>query len=549
MKLNDAMKRWAEKNLKVKAGSKDSVYQIAFANAIAKCKLSAAQVEQIGKGKKPTRKSTPEGAGLVEALKAGFAGLGDQLRDALGLEKKTTGKKDDKKDKRTEVEKAVDKALEAKGYGGSEAVSLIGKAAPYLKPDNVLVKSVAEMYKKDRQDAVYPVKSGRHGNGADHPFAGRPAQYEGRTLRHPSELDRAVCGAYVKFALAASTDAREIPRGLRMTDHDRDLMAYAMNEMEWTGLIGGQGTEDYGVKKIERRRLDELERKALLDDTVSGGLEAAPIVFDDMVILYPVLFGEVWPFVNTVSITRGRRIEGFSIGNPTFTSGVAEGTPITPFNTANFIQAFDTTIYTAVAAMEIGMDLEEDSPADIGGIVGERYGLKAMEWLDRVVCVGDGVTEPQGFFYAPGTTAVSSGNPGGAPTVSDYEGLMFGVSKAYRNEPGAMNCFVANDTTYRRVRSIAVGPTDERRVFGMTHQDYKLLDRPYKVQNDIPNNWMAFVNLKRYRMYRRLGLNIRVETGGNYLANRNLKLIVVRMRFGGQLELGGAAAVVTDAQP
>ncbi len=554
MKLNDAMKRYAEKHLGVKKGSKDATYQVAFAKAIAGGKLSAAQVDQIKAGKAPSKKSKGDGdaGSLTAAIKAGFAGLGDQLRDALFPEKKgqqDAGKK--KKDTRTEVEKAVDKALEEKGLVGADAspaVTLIGKAAPFLKADTARVKSVSEMYKKDRADAVYPQKSGRDGNGLAHPFAGRPATFDGRQLRHPSELDKAVCGAYLKFSIAASTDPRDIPRGLRMTDHDRDLMHYALHEMEWTGLVNGQGTEDYGVIKLEGRKLREVERKALLDDSVSGGLEAAPVVFDDMVILYPVLFGEVWPFVNTVGITRGRRIEGFSIGNPTFTSGIAEGTPITPFNTASFIQAFDTTIYTAVAAMEIGLDLEEDSPADIGGIVGERYGLKAMEWLDRVCCVGDGVTEPQGFFYAPGTTSVSSDNPGGAPTVSDYEGLLFGVSKAFRNEPGAMNCFIANDTSYRRVRSIPVGPTDERRVFGMTHQDYKLLDRPYKVQNDIPNNWIAFVNLKRYRMYRRLGMNIRVETGGNYLANRNLKLIVVRMRFGGQLELGGAASVITDAQ-
>jgi hypothetical protein len=125
---------------------------------------------------------------------------------------------------------------------------------------------------------------------------------------------------------------------------------------------------------------------------------------------------------------------------------------------------------------------------------------------------------------------------------------MFGVVKAFRKEPGAQNAFLGNEVSYRRARAIPVGPTDERRVFGMTHGDYTLLDHPYKIQVDVPNNKVCFGNWKRYRMYRRLGLNVRIETAGNYLSIRNLKLIVMRMRFGGQPELGGAFAVMTDAQ-
>jgi len=74
------------------------------------------------------------------------------------------------------------------------------------------------------------------------------------------------------------------------------------------------------------------------------------------------------------------------------------------------------------------------------------------------------------------------------------------------------------------------------------------LGHDVKIQNDTTNADIAFCNLRYYRMYRRLGLNIRVETGGKELAQKNLKLIVVRMRFGGQLEQGGAAAKIVDAQ-
>jgi hypothetical protein len=49
-------------------------------------------------------------------------------------------------------------------------------------------------------------------------------------------------------------------------------------------------------------------------------------------------------------------------------------------------------------------------------------------------------------------------------------------------------------------------------------------------------------------MYRRLGLMVRIETAGSTLALANLKLIVVRMRYGGNLTLGSAAAVATTGQ-
>ena len=212
------------------------------------------------------------------------------------------------------------------------------------------------------------------------------------------------------------------------------------------------------------------------------------------------------------------------------------------------ITAFDTTIRVAQAAIELGLDFESDSPVDIGATVTQQYGFKLLEWLDRVIATGNGSTEPEGILTAAGTTVVSSDNGAGGPlTVGDFEGLRKSVSKAFRNEPGAMCAYISNDNMYARARSIPVGPGDERRVFGMTHDDYMLLNRPYKVQNDIADGRIAFGNLKRYRMYRRLGLQISTSTEGRTLMLANKRLIVLRARFGGKIETGGAFAVTTDA--
>jgi hypothetical protein len=107
----------------------------------------------------------------------------------------------------------------------------------------------------------------------------------------------------------------------------------------------GQGSEDDGAISVKNRKLAPHEIKALIDDATSGGIEIPPIAFDDMIIQIPILNGEFYPRVNTVNITRGRRIEGGSIGNVTLSSGGVDATAIPLFNTANFVSAFDTTIH------------------------------------------------------------------------------------------------------------------------------------------------------------------------------------------------------------
>jgi HK97 family phage major capsid protein len=172
-----------------------------------------------------------------------------------------------------------------------------------------------------------------------------------------------------------------------------------------------------------------------------------------------------------------------------------------------------------------------------------------MKWLDRVVAVGNGYDEPQGFFSATAATLLNSTfGAAGPPTVSDAEALMFGLAKQFRNEGNKFLAYVSNDYTYRKLRSVPVGPGDQRRVFGMDHAEYKLNGFDHKIQNNIPEGYAAFINLRKYVMYRRLGMQVRVETGGRQLALSNTRLIVVRMRYGGQLSIGGAAALMKDLQ-
>jgi hypothetical protein len=204
----------------------------------------------------------------------------------------------------------------------------------------------------------------------------------GHVLETQSERDKAVAAAFVKFSLLKSNAPHEIGevcgRGGFMNDHDWDLINYSLREGKWVGHLFTDVLQDDpdGARTVQvyRRKLSDFEVKALLDDSTSGGIEIAPIEFDDALVTYPVLFGELFPYVNVINLSRGRRVKGGSLVNPTFTSGIAEGTAITPFNTSAFVSAFDTTIYTAVGADELGLDFLEDSPTNVGGIVVQKYG-------------------------------------------------------------------------------------------------------------------------------------------------------------------------------
>jgi HK97 family phage major capsid protein len=168
--------------------------------------------------------------------------------------------------------------------------------------------------------------------------------------------------------------------------------------------------------------------------------------------------------------------------------------------------------------------------------------------LDRVCLVGNGSTEPEGIVGTAGITSIPSDfGATGPATVSDAENLIFGVPKAYRKaERNPM--FVMNDTSYRRYRGVPVGPADERRVFGMDHQSYQMLEHRVGISNDLTNAQQLFGCMKSYRMYRRAGSEVRWIMEDATLAAKNLMLLVVRARYAGRVLDSNAFALISDAQ-
>lgn len=387
----------------------------------------------------------------------------------------------------------------------------------------------------------------------------------------PTQRSAAITGAFFKHLInkQMKSEGREVPWQFKMTEHDRDLVKFAVHESAFVGPIGYAGAPtkslsdrgedtDSAAQWCEGVRLRDLPNgdywmKAVLDDSTSGGLEAVPIEFDAAVILTPLLNGELFPLVDTMTVSR-RRQEGLKIGNPTMTWGNAEGTPIGLFDTDGFITAFDTTIHPITGAIELGRDFTSDSPVAIGQIVQRNYGERFKAELDNAIANGNGTNRPEGLFVCAGVSSVTPATLDGAPAVGDYEGLQFGVAKQYLQEagmpPNSRAVFLGTQTSYMRARGIPVDSSnDARRIFGVEGQmNYRLFDFKYAVNESAGNTKIGFFCLNRYRMYRRAGLEVRVVRDDRESVLRNTELVVVRARFGGAFTTAAAGTKITRAQ-
>jgi len=93
------------------------------------------------------------------------------------------------------------------------------------------------------------------------------------------------------------------------------------------------------------------------------------------------------------------------------------------------------------------------------------------------------------------------------------------VTKPYKQGTTTDRIVLRRDeTAYRRARRSTSGRPTHGRVFGMTHEDYMLFGHPYKINGSFANTQVAFVNLARYRLYRRLGLTLKMTTEGQTLS-------------------------------
>lgn len=523
MKLTAGIKSWVAKNSSVKADADDATIAQAAADALVKGTLSLEEFTKLSITEDDQNAS--ELKSMLSELKSTLKGLAKPENSPAGGSTPPSEKSE--KPQMSSLEKMVT------GISRNHFDNEDGE-----KSFSVRVKEAAEGYSSTKSGMVYP----REVKGKAHPLAGQPVRdFEGgRQIDEPSERDKAVAGAYAKFAVNAAKLRSKSLAFQQMPQHDKELLLYAMENEKWGGATDGGDYAD-----IKERRLTPSEQKALIDDATSGGLEAAPIVFDDQIISAPLLFGELFPLVSLVPLDRGRRVEGVATGNVTGSWGGVDDTAITLFTTTSYVSAFDTTIFRWEGAIKVGLDFLSDTPIDFGRHLTSQYGERLLEDLDDVVATGNGTTQPEGITVKTGATAVSWG---GATSIGNYESLRFGVPKnEHRSNVAGSAVFVGTETSYQRARAIPVGASDARRLGGMDYSSYTWMERPYKINESMGNTKVAYCILSRYRMYRRRGLTIRTSTEGDTLIRANEMLMVATARYGGQLERGAVCARTTTA--
>jgi Phage capsid family len=277
---------------------------------------------------------------------------------------------------------------------------------------------------------------------------------------------------------------------------------------------------------------------------------------------FPLLTGELFPFVDLRDVPRGNSVHSASVQTPTVQWGVSEGTQMPMFDTSSLIAALNTSITTVTCAIAVGRDFLADSPANVARILVETLGQRLASELDRVVAVGNGTTEITGIFNGSGLNTASAANGNsGPPLLSDYQNLLFGIHKQYRTA-AMLPMFISNDVSYQRSRAIAVSQpavfysgeastlVNQLPILSPINDllNYTSLGHPHKISQSISNVDIAFGAMARMRVYRRLGFEMRWITEGQELALRNEALLVVRGRFGGQPVDANAFCVMTNAQ-
>jgi len=562
MKLSKFLKDWLVKNWKVKADADDETFKKAAGEAIVagveKGGLSAEMLQKLQsdqpleeKGGNSNSDNDTEVSGFLKSLNDGIATSIATALKGLGLGQTQTQTQntegETKSTQTTTKSKHVPSALESIVVKMGLASTDEDDEEHGVKTMNIRVKNAVERYDGTKSAMVYTTTQ----KGSPHPLAGRPvvdfsSDLGGKQLYNPSERDKAIAGAYAKYSIQVDRLKSRRMALLSLPDHDRDILMYALENEKWGGSSDGSNIGDINGK------LTVSQQKALIDDSTSGGTEAAPIVFDDMVITTPLLYGQLFPWVTIVPLERGRRVEGVATGQVTGGWGGVDDTAIDLFVTTSYITAFDTTIFRWEGAILLGLDFLSDTPIDFASHVSKQYGDKLLEDLDDAIASGNGTSEPEGISVKAGTTSVAWG---GATSIGNYESLRFAVNLA--EHQGQMNTavFCGSETSYMRARAIPVGASDARRLGGNNitlggvsgYDNYSWMDRPFKINESMGNSTIFYAILSKYRMYRRRGLTMRQSTEGQTLIRNNELLISCTCRYGGQLTRGACASKTTTA--
>lgn len=504
--------------------------------------------------------ATKTATALAPAMAAQTAAL-SQLADALKSRGDSappappaSGTKDAANDDFEKIAAEMEKRLAEKfekQFGdkpaGRDGDALMKMAYDDDSADGVRVKSIIERYRHQPTALVY--KSDR---AAALKLTGMPMEYNHKEVNKSTERTQAMSAAWAAFQICPEM----------LTESETDMVRHILHREKFHVPNSRNDTHARLLTESERREVWEAHknfytghRKAttLINDSTSGGAYATPEFFDMDMIVTPTLANEDIPsFCHIVPVPRGSAAQNFKLGRPTLAAANTEGSAVTLFTTDALIGNHDTTFFRAAGFTNIGINFAQDAHPGIVAELMNQYMNSYRLWLNEQITSGDGTTEPQGILVASSTVNITPTTPTTGPVVlADALEMLFGVSKAYRENGGRGNAiYIMTDTTYYRFRAIATGVTgDTRLVFGDDVESYRLFNHPVLIEEEgLSNDEVIFTQMKGYRLYMRQGPRFIREDRGDTLVRGNTFIIGMDCRVGGQLDLGGYAAVATGFQ-
>lgn len=285
MNLSARLKKWLVDENFVKATATDDEFRAGAGKAISEGKLTTEKLVEL-----TSKEADKEANAFQETLKAIGSAIGE-LKTVLLEEKNSTTEEEEEE---VEGGKSVDgkkrKPSKEEETAEGEELDENGKPKKKAKPDgkkhvpstlekmvtrmggfsdeddekefNVRVKEAAEQYSSTKTALTYPTHTTK---GKSHHLAGRPVMDfsepgMGRGMDLPSDLDKAVAGAFGKFIVSAAVKKSKTLAFMSLPQHDKELLSYAMENMKWGGSSDGGNLADIKDRKLTPHEQKEIGR-------------------------------------------------------------------------------------------------------------------------------------------------------------------------------------------------------------------------------------------------------------------------------------------------
>lgn len=564
--MNKTLKEFLAEHLGLPADASDE-----SANTLLLEKMRSGEVDELLKSGKMTTalyaeatavKLASSGSVTKQAELVGqiASAVGKEFRDAIGdLKKAFSGGESNnpagtvetvEKPEGGDFQKELDRMgkqlreellQEIKAAKGNDGASLMKMGGDIVEDDPAVIRVKHTLDGIDDTKTALTYKS-KHAERLG--LKDMPMMYGSVEINRPTARTKMMSSLWLKFQV--------MPEYLK--EHEVAMLKYILHKERFH--FPGEGNEEARLLSAEEREKTwegnlHFYKAPLIDDTAtSGGGYAVPEFFDMDYIVTPTLASENIPsFCHIVPVARGSSAENFHIGRPTVSAAV-EGTSETAFDATGFITNHDTAFFRQAGYIEIGRNYLEDAHPGVEAEIRRQYQNSIALWMNEQIMGGDGTTEMLGILNTSGVVDVSSAQGTSGPAaITDASDLLFGVTKPFRSMGGRQNAiYVGNERNYKKLRTLATGVTgDARFVFGNSIEDYQIFGHPFLLEDvSLTNHHLVFFQAQGYRIYMRQGARFVRETRGATLTQKNTVLVGVDFRVGGQLDLGGYAAVIDD---